>query len=188
MPGHHRARDRLASLHRVILEALVPGHDIPVTVLTELASLYASQHEFFSLSGDFPDAHDIRPEQVAAALTEEMAHPGAEVLLARSAGRVVGVAITLAHHPDPTDPDPWIGLLIVDARERRKGYGRELAALVEERFRRTGRDAARLAVLDNNPQGLAFWTALGYETIGHREDRQLGRPCAVLRKALDGRT
>jgi hypothetical protein len=85
----------------VILEALVPGHDMPVAVLTELTSLYASQHEFFSLSGDFPDAHDIRPEQVAAALTEEMAHPGAEVLLARSAGRVVGVAITLAHHPDP---------------------------------------------------------------------------------------
>ncbi|MFF8026385.1 hypothetical protein ACFZDJ_35885 [Streptomyces sp. NPDC007896] len=50
------------------------------------------------------------------------------------------------------------------------------------------RDAGRLAVLDNNPQGLAFWTALGYETIGHREDLQLGRPCAVLRKALNGRT
>lgn len=176
----------MASLHRVILEALAPDQDIPVAVLSELTSLYASHHEFFSLSGDFPDAYDIRPEQVAAALTGELAHPGVEVLLARRAGRLVGVAITLAHHPDPTDPDPWIGLLIVDASERRKGYGRELVALVEARFRRAGRDAARLAVLDNNPQGLAFWTTLGYETIGHRKDLQLGRPCAVLRKELNG--
>lgn len=113
-------------------------------------------------------------------------NPDAEVLLARSAGRLVGVVITLARHPDPTDPDPWIGLLLMDAGEQRKGYGREVVALVEEGFRRAGRDAARLAVLDNNPKGLAFWTTLGYGVIGRRKDLQLGRPCAVLRKELSG--
>jgi 8-oxo-dGTP pyrophosphatase MutT (NUDIX family) len=59
-----------------------------------------------------------------------------------------------------------------------------LATLVEDRFREAGRTAVRLAVLDNNPDGLAFWTALGYDVIDHRQDRQLGRPCAVLRKQL----
>jgi GNAT superfamily N-acetyltransferase len=163
---------------------LTPDHDIPAPLLTELTALYASQREFQALSGDFPDPDDIRPEQVATALAGEFANPHVEVLLARAAGRLVGVAITLAHHPDPADPDPWIGLLLVAAREQRKGYGKELATLVENRFRNAGRAAVRLAVLDNNPKGLAFWTALGYEVIDHRRDLQLARPCAVLRKPL----
>jgi ribosomal protein S18 acetylase RimI-like enzyme len=171
----------------VIVEPLplTPDHDLPGEVLTELTALYASNSDFHALSGDFPDPDDIRPEQVATALADELAQPDAEVLLARSEGRLVGVAITLAHHPDPADPDPWIGLLMVDAREQRQGHGRRLARLLEDRFRRAGRAAVRLAVLENNPKGLAFWTALGYEVIDHRADRALGRPCAVLRKRLD---
>jgi GNAT superfamily N-acetyltransferase len=163
---------------------LTPDRDIPGPLLTELTALYAANHEFFALSGDFPDADDIRPEQVAAALAEELAHPDAEVLLARSEGRLVGVAVTLAQHPDPADPDPWIGLLMVDADVHRQGYGRRLAALVEDRFRTEGRTAVRLAVLDGNDRALAFWTALGYEVVDHRPDRQHARPCAVLRKEL----
>ncbi|MFJ3773875.1 GNAT family N-acetyltransferase [Streptomyces sp. NPDC090075] len=164
---------------------LGPDRDIPAPVLTELTALYASNREFQALSGDFPDPDDIRPEQVAAALADELANADVEVLLARAEGRLVGVVVTLARHPDPADPDPWIGLLMVDAGAQRRGYGRRIAEGVEERFRAAGRDAVRLAVLEGNPKGLAFWTALGYTVIGHRPDRQLGRPCAVLRKTLD---
>ncbi|WP_353943897.1 GNAT family N-acetyltransferase [Streptomyces sp. HUAS MG91] len=154
-------------------------------LLAELTALYASNREFFALSGDFPDPDAITAEQVAATLAEEQAAPGAEALLARDAGgRLVAVALTLARHPDPADPDPWIGLLLVDARRHRSGHGRGTALAVEERFRRAGRTAVRLAVLDNNPAGLAFWTALGYEEIARRRDRRLGRPCRVLRKPL----
>ncbi|WJV47901.1 GNAT family N-acetyltransferase [Streptomyces flavofungini] len=95
-----------------------------------------------------------------------------------------GVVVTLAHHPDPADPDPWIGLLLVDSRVQRTGLGRQLVAVTEDRLRTAGRTAVRLAILDNNPKGLAFWTALGYQLLDHREDTQLGRPCAVLRKPL----
>ena len=165
---------------------LTPDHDIPGPVLTELTALYASQRAFHALSGDFPDPDDIRPEQVASALADELAVPGAEVLLARSAGRLVGVVITLAHHPDPEDPDPWIGLLMVDASAQRQGHGTRLATLVEERLRAEGRTGVRLAVLDGNAPALAFWTSLGYEPIGHGEDREHGRPCTVLRKSLPG--
>lgn len=42
----------------------------------------------------------------------------------------------------------------------------------------------RLAVLENNPEGLAFRTDLGYETTGHRPGLHKGRPCTVLRKPL----
>ncbi|MDH6628876.1 GNAT superfamily N-acetyltransferase [Streptomyces sp. LBL] len=165
--------------------ALSPDHDIPAPLLTELTALYAANREFQALSGDFPDPDDIRPEQVARALAEELAHPEAEVLLARSEGRLVGVAITLAHHPDPADPDPWIGLLMVAADIHRQGYGLRLASLVEDRFRSAGRTAVRLAVLDGNDRALAFWTSLGYQPIAHRPDRGKGRPCTVLRRTLN---
>ncbi|WP_033526059.1 bifunctional GNAT family N-acetyltransferase/NUDIX hydrolase [Streptomyces galbus] len=191
----------------MLLEPLRTAEDgtIPGPLLVELTALHASNRDFYALSGDFPDADDIRPEQVAAALGVELANPDVEILLAResededqgagegqgrgdgeggSVRRLVGAAITLARHPDPADPDPWIGLLLVDATAQRRGYGRQLATLVEERFRQAGRTAVRLAALDNNPGALSFWTSLGYEVVEHRRDRQLGRPCTVLRKTL----
>jgi ribosomal protein S18 acetylase RimI-like enzyme len=186
---------------------------IPGPLLAELTALHASNRAFYTLSGDFPDPDDIRHEQVDAALALELANPDVEILLARDAAPdsashrddsrppydtrpldgappptgpppLVGIVITLAHHPDPADPDPWIGLLLVDAAAQRRGHGRRLAALVETRLRQAGRTAVRLAALDNNPGALAFWTSLGYEIIAHRADRQRGRPCTVLRKPL----
>ncbi|MFJ8133722.1 GNAT family N-acetyltransferase [Streptomyces hydrogenans] len=173
----------------MIVETLAPraledGAALPGPLLTELTALYASNHAFHQLSGDFPDPEDVRPEQVAAALAEEFAQPSAEVLLARSEGRLVAVAVTLALHPDPADPDPWLGLLMVHADERRAGFGRRLAGHVEDGFRAAGRTGLRLAVLENNPTALAFWTALGYEETARRPDLAHGRPCVVLRKAL----
>ncbi|MEU5040245.1 GNAT family N-acetyltransferase [Streptomyces griseorubiginosus] len=166
--------------------ALTRDRDIPAPLLTELTALYAANRDFHALSGDFPEPDDIRPEQVATELADELAQPDAEVLLARSEGHLVGVVVTLGHHPDPADPDPWIGLLMVDAALHRQGHGRAVAELVEARFRAEGRTAVRLAVLDGNDRALAFWTALGYEVIDHRADRGRGRPCAVLRKELSG--
>ncbi|MFI8964002.1 GNAT family N-acetyltransferase [Streptomyces sp. NPDC053493] len=170
----------------MIVEPLVvhDPHALPGPLLTELTGLYASNLEFQQLSGDFPDPGDIRPEQVAAALADELAQPTAEVLLARSAGRLVAVAVTLARHPDPAEPDPWLGLLMVHAEEHRSGHGRRLAAYVEDSFRSEGRTGLRLAVLENNPRALAFWTSLGYEETARRPDLAHGRPCVVLRKPL----
>ncbi|MFC9387230.1 GNAT family N-acetyltransferase [Streptomyces venezuelae] len=173
----------------MIVEALTPkaledGAALPGPLLTELTALYASNEEFHQLSGDFPDPSDIRPEQVAAALADELAQPTAEVLLARSEGRLVAVAVTLGRHPDPAEPEPWLGLLMVHGEERRAGHGRRLAAYVEDRFRAAGRTGLRLAVLENNPKALAFWTALGYEETARRPDLAHGRPCVVMRKPL----
>jgi GNAT superfamily N-acetyltransferase len=193
----------------LLLETLRTAEDgtIPGPLLADLTALHASNRAFYTLSGDFPDPDDIRPEQVNAALALELANPDVEILLARDAAPdiashhddtrpldsappsigtapLVGIVITLARHPDPADPDPWIGLLLVDAAAQRRGHGRRLAALAETRLRQAGRTAVRLAALDNNPGALAFWTSLGYEIIAHRADRQRGRPCTVLRKPL----
>ncbi|WP_435974771.1 GNAT family N-acetyltransferase [Streptomyces sp. Qhu_M48] len=173
----------------MIVEALVPkaledGAALPGALLTELTALYASDEEFHQLGGDFPDPSAVRPEQVAAALADELAQSTAEILLARSEGRLVAVAVTLGRHPDPADPDPWLGLLLVHGDERRAGHGRRLATYVEDRFRTEGRDGLRLAVLEDNPEALAFWTSLGYEETDRRPDRAHGRPCVVMRKPL----
>ncbi|MFD4814824.1 GNAT family N-acetyltransferase [Streptomyces sp. NPDC058418] len=169
----------------MIVEPLTPVDGaFPGPLLTELAALYASNREFQQLSGDFPDPGNIRPEQVAVSLADELAHPDAKVLLARSAGRLVAIAVTLAHHPDPDDPDPWIGLLMVHAHDQRAGYGSALARVVEDRFLAAGRTGIRLAVLETNQKALAFWDALGYVEIDRRPDTTRGRLCVVLRKAL----
>ena len=175
----------------MILEPLAPSAEgepeppeFPAPLLAELTALYRSDPVFQRISGEFPNPDDIRPEHVAAGLAEELGHPAAEVLLARDDGRIVGVAITLAEHPDPDDPDPWIGLLMIHGKEQRSGYGSELARLVEERLAAAGHVAVRLAVLERNTRALAFWSAQGYEVIDHREDRRLHRPCVVMRKPL----
>lgn len=170
----------------MMVETLVPvDNDIPGPVLTELTALYASNREFQQLSGEFPDPEDIRPEQVAASLADELSHPDAEVLLARSRGRLVGIAVTRRHHPSRSDdPDPWIGLLMIDEGAHRSGFGRRLAHTVEDRFREEGRTGVRLAVLEDNIMAFAFWTALGYVVVDRRPDLTLGRPTVVLRKAL----
>ncbi|MFF2197779.1 GNAT family N-acetyltransferase [Streptomyces sp. NPDC058157] len=169
----------------MILQPLTPVDGaLPGPVLTEIAALYATNRAFFELSGDFPDPTRITVEQVATALADELAPDGAEVLLARSAGRLVGLAATLAHHPDPADPDPWIGLLLIDATAHREGHGRTLTRLVEDRFRTAGRTALRLAVLEDNTPALAFWQAQGYTALRHAHDREHGRPCLVMRKPL----
>ncbi|MFJ5026611.1 GNAT family N-acetyltransferase [Streptomyces sp. NPDC088560] len=170
----------------MLLEPLPPDRELPAPLLAELTGLFASNRAFHRISGDFPDPDDVRPDQVAAVLAEELATPGAEALTARTAAgeRLVGIAVTLARHPDPADPDPWIGLLMVHADAQGRGHGRALATAVEERFRAQGRTAVRLAVLAANPRALAFWTALGYAHLADRTDCTHGRPCAVLRKAL----
>ncbi|MFD6974431.1 GNAT family N-acetyltransferase [Streptomyces sp. NPDC059949] len=182
----------------MIIQPLVPVDGaLPGPVLTEIAALYSTNHAFFELSGDFPDPDRITVEQVAAALADELAHDGAEVLLARSAGRLVGLAATLAHVPAPDpgepaaeptpdpDPDPWIGLLLIDATAHREGYGRAVATLVEDRFRAAGRTGVQIAVLDNNPKALAFWQSRGYVEVRRAKDRERGRDCTVLRKPLE---
>lgn len=60
-----------------------------------------------------------------------------------------------------------------------------MATLVEDRFRAAGRTGVRIAVLDNNPEALAFWQSQGYLPLRRAKDREMGRDCTVLRKPLE---
>ncbi|CCB74884.1 protein of unknown function [Streptantibioticus cattleyicolor NRRL 8057 = DSM 46488] len=171
------------------LEPLVPVDGaLPAGALAGITALHASNAAFHRLTGDFPDPDAIRPEQVEAGLVAEFAQPSAEVLLVRAdedaTPPLSGLVCLLHEHPDPFDPYPWIGLLVVHGDLHGRGYGGRAAGLVEDRLRAAGRDGVRLAVLDGNDHALGFWTHRGYRVIDRRADRQAGRPCRVLHKEL----
>lgn len=147
-----------------------------------VVGIYMSNPEYGRASGEYEPGR-IQAQQVEAELREDMGAGGFDVLLARDIeGQVVGLASVLRQHP--RDGYPWIGLLIVRGDQHRKGHGRLLAKLVEERLRAEGRNGARLAVLENNPAALAFWSSLGWQELDRRPDAQYGRPCIIMHRHL----
>lgn len=169
----------------------MPAHPEPLSLrplaftaeeIREVVALYASNPAYWRAAGEY-DPESIQAAEVEADLKGEVATEGGEVLLGRDGyGRLAGIVCLLDRHPK--DGLPWIGLLMVDGRSRRTGIGRRLAGLVEERFRGEGRSGIRLAVLENNPDALAFWTSLGWYEIDRRQDLAHDRPCVVMHKPL----
>ncbi|MEY9931650.1 ribosomal protein S18 acetylase RimI-like enzyme [Catenulispora sp. GP43] len=150
--------------------------------LAEIVAVYRTNPVYFRAAGDYDPDH-ILASEVEADLRDEVGTAGSEVLIARDeSGEAVGVLCLLDRHP--TDGHPWIGLLLVHGARHRQGLGRRLAALVEERYRAAGREGLRLAVLENNPSALAFWSALGWQEIDRRADIAHARPSIVMHKAL----
>ncbi|MFF2045412.1 GNAT family N-acetyltransferase [Kitasatospora sp. NPDC058170] len=152
--------------------------------IAEIVELYASNPGYCRDSGEYdPELVRAEADRVEADLREEAGTESCEVLLARDArGTLLGLLSLLGRHP--RDGRPWIGLLLVHGSLHRRGVGRRLVDLVEERFRAEGRDGIRLAVLENRPSSLAFWSSLGWQEIDRRPDVQHGRPCIVMHKDL----
>jgi RimJ/RimL family protein N-acetyltransferase len=148
----------------------------------ELDEICRSQPAYWRLSGD-ADPGTMTRDSVEAMLRADAAADGCETLVARDGtGRVVGFVQLLLRHP--VSGRPWIGLLMVDGRLGRRGYGRDIVAAVEERFRSGGAAAVELGVLVANEAARSFWERLGYRAIDVRPDRDMGRPTAVLEKPL----
>ncbi|WP_026413817.1 GNAT family N-acetyltransferase [Actinomadura oligospora] len=150
--------------------------------ISELQGVFASNPDYWRLSGDLePGA--VTLEAVRDMVRAEAGVEGHEVLTARDGnGALVGYVELLLNHP--RDGYPWIGFLLVHGEHRRKGLGRAIAGAVEARLRGCGATAIGLGVLENNPEALAFWTALGCVELDRRPDVAKGRPTIVMRKAL----
>lgn len=88
-------------------------------------------------------------------------------------------------------PEPWtvfIGLFLLRDDCRGRGLGRQFLELLEQRWRRQGIRRIRLAVLDTNPEGRAFWRAMGFQETGEEapyQERLLLSTVRLMVKVLD---
>jgi GNAT superfamily N-acetyltransferase len=153
-----------------------------VEELDAVHEICATNPDYWRSSGDF-DPDEVPRAGVEQLLREAVEDPARQVMIARDLdGRLIGFAELLLEHP--RTGHPWIGLLIIGGRLRRQGHGRAFVAALEARFRRAGRNSLRLAVLEANPEALAFWTTLGYQELYRAPDLDKGRPSLVLHKDL----
>ncbi|GHJ49449.1 hypothetical protein Cs7R123_67910 [Catellatospora sp. TT07R-123] len=173
---------RRPRIFALVLTALAPTDLVPGSPLAaELHSLYAGNAAYHRLSGEF--GPDPTEREVLDSITEDLATPGVEVFAVRDdRGNLVGVTDTLAEHPK--DGLPWIGLLMIDGSRQGTGLGTATVHEVHELLRSRGHAAVRLAVLENNPAGYAFWSSVGYTEVDRRPDLRYGRPCIVMHRPL----
>lgn len=78
----------------------------------------------------------------------------------------------------------FIGLLIVDQRFRGQGLGRAIVREQLTYFCSISMNKVRLAVLENNPSGPAFWQGLGFESVEANKRSTDGDLVHVLRYTL----
>ena len=149
--------------------------------IAEVVDLYASNPEYCRAAGEY-DPENVRADRVEADLREEAGTDGCDVLLARDAqGQLVGLLCLLDRHP--TDGCPWIGLLLVHGSRHLRAWAGAWSAWSKAGSGRH-RNGVRVAVLENNPSALTFWSALGWQEIDRRADKRHGRACVVMHKQL----
>lgn len=90
-----------------------------------------------------------------------LADLGANVYVAESDGRLLGIVHTIYIRPVNRPPEARIELLVVDPPVRRQGVGRGLAALAAARARRHGCTTLRCGVAPA-AEGRAFFTRIGW--------------------------
>ncbi len=124
-----------------------------------VSDLFARAADYVLLESGLPPAPDAADDF----FTE--APPGKTAADCRQFGvfdgaRLDAMATVLFGYPDAQDA--YIGLLIVDAAQRRRGLGRALADHVFAACRDLGAQRMLIAVLDANPRGRAFWHSMGF--------------------------
>jgi ribosomal protein S18 acetylase RimI-like enzyme len=93
---------------------------------------------------------------------------GRVLLVAEIEGRVVGFTHGMLTGAPPPMRPRRIGSvtdLVVDPEFRRRGIGRVLVEGLRKWFAERGADEMRLSAAVANPDGIAFWRALGYEPL-----------------------
>lgn len=81
----------------------------------------------------------------------------------------------------------FLGLLHIHPASRRQGVGRVVTGALLRAAGQAGHDRVRLACLQNNREGLAFWQAMDFQII--REDKLLGErssPVWIMERLTEG--
>jgi GNAT superfamily N-acetyltransferase len=125
----------------------------------QVADLFARAADYVLLESGLPPAPDAADDFFTEAPPGKTAADCIHVGLF-SGHRLDAMATFSFGYPDPQDA--YIGLLIVDAAQRRRGLGGTLADHVMVACHSRGARRLLIAVLDVNPNGRAFWAHMGY--------------------------
>jgi RimJ/RimL family protein N-acetyltransferase len=99
-------------------------------------------------------------------------------LFLRGTGACVGVIDWIDEHPD--DRCPWIGLVMVHAAHRRRGYAREAVSALAGHGRTAGWGRLRAAAIEGDAAATGLLRAAGM----HEVDRRTGRFAAGERSLV----
>ena len=79
---------------------------------------------------------------------------------AEAEGRLLAIADMSFGYPEADDA--YIGLLLLDKAERRRGLGQRMLSVLDESARDRGAKRLLVAVLEANLPGVAFWQSAGF--------------------------
>ncbi len=153
------------------LAARLEGWEIRPVTEEDFGAVLALEErcaDFFALGGWTVSADSLRQDM--ADLPPKCAPAQKHFLALWQDGAPRAVLDVVEGYPRPRTLH--IGLLVLDPALRRQGHGRAVVNALLAAAKEAGFDRVRLACLLTNPDGHAFWTALGFTDL--RQDNLLG--------------
>jgi GNAT superfamily N-acetyltransferase len=83
-------------------------------------------------------------------------------------------------HDYPTQDDWWLGLLLLDPSQRKKGLGKRIYQSFEHWVGQQGARRIYLGVIEENQKAFRFWQRLDFEIIETQTSRQFGKLSHVV--------
>ena len=149
---------------------------------SEILALYQRNKDYFALNG----TSKLDLVQVDEDVHSGPAHITPEnkkyFLLTDDKDRPLGVLDYILGYSN--EATVFIGLFLVDKIFQSQGIGRAIVTEQLTYFRSIGMRKVRLAVLENNPNGLAFWQRLGFEVFEENKQSTDGDLVHVLHYRL----
>ena len=91
----------------------------------------------------------------------------------------------------PTEPEWWLGLLMLDPKMRGRGLGTQIFRVASRWAAKNGAGAIQLAVLEGDPAAQRFWARHGFEFVRRRayesQSQKKNHTVIVLRRPLSSR-
>lgn len=93
--------------------------------------------------------------------------------LYEAGNRLIGVLDAVRDYP--ASRQWWLGLLLLEPRERHQGRGGRWYRAFEFWVAQRGAREVRLGVVEQNRDGLRFWRSQGFEVLEERPSQRMGR-------------
>lgn len=156
-----------------------------VLELPELQALFERAADFYQLTEGRPPLPDAAQEEWEALAPGRSRGDKRFWALRDAEGRLHGCLEATEGYPGPSTC--WLGLLLLDPVQRRKGAGRAVVRAFAAWARSRGAAEIQLAVVEANRSARLFWEAQGFLPLRVARDRVIGlrtHPLHVLRLPL----